>query len=319
MPGRTVDPDWARFRTRFILPDGRLVDHEQDNMSHSEGQGIALLLAVHYDDSETFAKLWGWTQANLQTRPDSLLTWSWSPDNGIGDHNNATDGDLLVAWALARAGKRWGNQAYLDQGRAIARDIRMKLVRKDRRGLVLLPGMKGFEKSDYVILNLSYWVFPAFSALERLDPAPEWGMLRNTGVTLIKESRFGRWGLPADWIALGEELALAPGFSGRFGYDAVRIPLYLIWDGLDTAAMLEPYRSFWSYFNGAGFTPAWTSLTDDSIGSYDAPAGIKAIEQLTMDTRNRQNTVLPALKADSKYYSAALLLLCKFMLTDRFT
>ena len=316
-PHEDMDRDWDRFRMRFIRPEGRLVDPQQDNLTHSEGQGVAMLLAEHFDDPETFASLWKWTRAHLQTRPDHLLSWSWSRSKGVVDHNNATDGDLLVAWALARAGQHWGNQAYLEDARAIARDIRSNLVRKDRRGLLLLPGKEGFEKPGYTVLNLSYWVFPAFSTLERLDPAPEWEMLRNAGITLLKESRFGRWGLPPDWIALGETPDLAPGFSDRFGYDAVRIPLYLMWAGLDTPPIMEPFRSFWSSFTGAGFIPAWANLRDDSIDSHDAPAGVKAIVQLTLDAQNRRDTSLPVLGAESGYYSAALLLMCKLMLAGR--
>ena len=287
-------------------------------MTHSEGQGIALLLAEHYDDPATFASLWRWTQTHLQTRSDRLLAWSWSPDVGVGDHNNATDGDLLVAWALARAGNRWSKKAYLKEAQAIARDIRLKLLRNDRRGLVLLPGMVGFEKPGYLVLNLSYWVFPAFSALEHLDPAPEWQELRKTGIELLTESRFGRWGLPSDWIALGDTPVLAPGLSSRFGYDAVRIPLYLKWAGLDTPPMLESYRSFWSYFAGARFIPAWTSLTDDSIDSYDAPPGLRAIALLTIAAPGRPRVQLPPLETNNSYYSAAMLLLCKVMLADRY-
>jgi len=315
-PERVQDHDWERFRMRFIQPDGRLVDPQQNNMSHSEGQGIALLLAEHYDDPASFATIWGWTQTHLQIRSDRLLTWSWSPEGGIGDRNNATDGDLLVAWALARAGKHWGNKAYLADARAIARDIRTKLVRKDRRGLVLLPGTEGFVKPGYLVLNLSYWVFPAFPALEHLDPAEEWQELRKTGIDLLLESRFGRWGLPADWIALGDTPVLAPGFSSRFGYDAIRIPLYLIWAGLGTPPMLEPYRNFWSYFAGARFIPAWTSLTDDSIDSYDAPPGLRAIAQLASAAPGQPHVSLPPLEANDSYYSAAMLLLCKVMLAD---
>ena len=315
-PGRPPEHDWVQFRAQFIRPEGRLVDPAQNELTHSEGQGIALLLAVHYDDPATFAAVWSWTQTHLQTRSDRLLSWSWSPDSGLKDHNNATDGDLLVAWALARAGKRWGNPAYLEAAQAIARDIRLKLVRTDRRGLVLLPGMEGFEKPGHLVLNLSYWVFPAFAELEVMDPAPEWQALRTTGITLLKESRFGRWGLPPDWIDLGETLVLAADFPSRFGYDAVRIPLYLMWAGLDEPPMLESYRSFWGYFTGSGFLPAWTNLTDDSIDSYDAPPGMRAIARLTMVAPNRPETALPALEANSPYYSAALLMLCKLMLAE---
>lgn len=275
------------------------------------------MLAVHYDDPETFASVWKWTRSHLQTRPDRLITWSWSPATGVRDPNNATDGDLLVAWALGRAGKRWKNATYLKEARIISRDIRKGLLRKDSRGLVLLPGMEGFEKSGGPVVNLSYWVFPALRELEELDPAPEWQALRTTGIALLQEGRFGRWGLPADWIAVSETLAPAPDFPTRFGYDAVRIPLYLMWAGLDTPQLLEPFGDYWGYFSGARFIPAWTNLDDDSIDSYDASPGIRAIAQLALAAPALSEASLPPLNTDSGYYSSALLLMCKVMLAER--
>ncbi len=293
------------------------MDRGQDGISHSEGQGYALLLAVHYDDPVTFASVWKWTRSHLQTRPDKLLSWSWSPASGVRDPNNATDGDLLVAWALGRAGKRWKNPRYLEEAQLIARDIRAKLLRSTSRGPLLLPGMDGFENSGRLVLNLSYWVFPALQELEALDPAPEWQSLRTAGLALLRESRFGRWGLPSDWIDLADTPAPAADFPGRFGYDAIRIPLYLMWAGLDTPELLEPYRNYWSYFKGAGFMPTWTDLSDNSIDSYDTSPGIHAIAKLTLAAPNLSRASLPALNPDSGYYSSALLLLCKVMRAER--
>jgi endoglucanase len=37
--------DWAAYRDRFVMPDGRVVDDANGGISHSEGQGYGLLLA----------------------------------------------------------------------------------------------------------------------------------------------------------------------------------------------------------------------------------------------------------------------------------
>ena len=37
--------DWAAYRDRFVLPDGRVVDDANGGISHSESQGYGLLLA----------------------------------------------------------------------------------------------------------------------------------------------------------------------------------------------------------------------------------------------------------------------------------
>jgi endoglucanase len=310
-PGPGPKDDWARFRPAFIHADGRVIDTGRDGISHSEGQGIAMLLAVAHDDPETFASVWNWTRTHLQIRSDRLLAWSWSPDNGVADNNNATDGDLLVAWALARAARQWNTPAYREAAGEIARDVRTLLAREDARGLVLLPGMEGFDKPGARVVNLSYWIFPALRELAELDPAPEWQALEESGIALLRQGHFGRWGLPADWTLLGETLVPAPDFPARFGYDAVRIPLYLVWAGMDNTEMLKPYREYWGYFTGARFLPSWTDLTNDSVDSHDTSPGIRAIARLALATGNPRHVPMPPLDISAGYYSSALLLLCK--------
>lgn len=310
-----ADPDWTTFGSRFIEADGRVVDAGQDGASHSEGQGYAMLLAVHYNDRERFTRLWDWTRAQLQVRADGLLAWHWR-DGKVIDANNASDGDVLVAWALLRAGEQWGEPAWLDASARLAGAVRAKLVRSGSHGLVLAPGMDGFEQPEGATINLSYWIWPALRELPRADPSPQWAELAASGLAILQYSRFGRWGLPPDWLKLRKLVAPADNFPDRFGYDAVRIPLYLQWGGVDTPALLEPYRSFWAYFKGASFLPAWTSLKDDSVDSHDSSAGIHAIAQWLADPKAARAARLPALDAREGYYSASLLLLCKVALRE---
>lgn len=309
--------DWTLFKQRFLQPEGRVIDTGRDGISHSEGQGVAMLLAVHYDDRTTFDNLWNWTRKTLQVRQDKLLAWRWSPKDGVSDMNNATDGDLYVAWALLRAHGKWKVEAYHEHALQILADVRTRLIRQDKRGMVLLPGVEGFEKPEGITLNLSYWLFPALREFDQAAPDPVWEKLSQTGITLLLEGRFGRWGLPADWIRLGDKLQPAPGFPARFSYDAVRIPLYLLWAKRDTPQLLRPFRDYWEHFGGARFMPAWTNLDDDSIDSWDAPSGIRAVAQLVLAQGDPATVALPPLDAGQDYYSATLLLLSKVLQVER--
>ena len=58
---------WIR---RFKRPDGRIVDDANGDVSHSEGQGYGMLLAVFNDDRQSFAEMWEWTSENLGTIAD---------------------------------------------------------------------------------------------------------------------------------------------------------------------------------------------------------------------------------------------------------
>lgn len=309
--------DWARFKQDFIQQDGRVTDSGQGGISHSEGQGYAMLLAVHYDDRSAFEQIWQWTRNNLQVRDDSLLAWSWEPASGIKDKNNASDGDLIVAWALLRAAAKWHAPDYLQASGKIAKDIREKLVHKSEHGLVLLPGAEGFHKPEGDSINLSYWVFPALDEIGQADPAPEWKALADNGIAILQYAHFGRWGLPPDWLTLTERSKPTDGLSERFGYNAVRIPLYLLWSHRETPSLLKPYREFWGYFKGAQFLPAWTNLKDDSVDSYDASAGIHRVAQwLLAYPRTPAPLKLPAGEKQG-YYSSVLLLLTEMAMSER--
>ena len=200
--------DWDHFLRRHVHADGRVIDDGSGGVSHSEGQGIGMLLAVHFGDRGTFDRLWQWTRKNLMVRDDGLIAWRWSPQTEVTDRNNATDGDVFVAWALMRAGARWDSKEYLDAGISLARAVREKLIRRTARGVVLLPGMEGFEKNGALVLNLSYWVFPAFAEFSRTEKSPVWAELIHTGNRLVAEARFGRWGLPPDWLRQDAGLSL---------------------------------------------------------------------------------------------------------------
>ena len=121
--GSLKDQDgWRLYRSRFVTEAGRVVDTANGGISHSEGQGYGMLLAVAAGDRAAFERIWGWTRANLMVRPDSLLAWRWEPAKrpAVADMNDATDGDILVAWALTEAAEAWGEPAYRTAARRIA-------------------------------------------------------------------------------------------------------------------------------------------------------------------------------------------------------
>ena len=70
---------WAKYKTLFVQNNGRVIDNANGNISHSEGQGFAMIIAVGANDPVTFAKLWAFTRDNLAVRKDSLLAWKWTP------------------------------------------------------------------------------------------------------------------------------------------------------------------------------------------------------------------------------------------------
>lgn len=108
-----VAAEWAKYRDRFVTAEGRVLDTGNKEVSHTEGQGWAMLFAEAAGDRASFDKLWQWTRDNLQRRDNALFSWRFDPADGkapVADPNDASDGDILIAWALIRAGNRWRNR-----------------------------------------------------------------------------------------------------------------------------------------------------------------------------------------------------------------
>jgi endo-1,4-beta-D-glucanase Y len=233
-PATLLVDGWRQYKDRFVTSEGRVVDNANGGISHSEGQGYAMLIAERLDDRPTFEAIWQWTQSNLLVRGDGLAAWRWSPQvPHVADHNNATDGDLLIAWALAEASDRWHVSEYRRSARQIVEALAANVVISSRFGSILLPASTGFagkDQPDAPVVNLSYWIFPAFKRLRAVSNAIDWDALTATGKTLIGLSRFGSRRLPSNWVSLAEaQPEPASSFPAVFGYDAVRIPFYLAW------------------------------------------------------------------------------------------
>jgi endoglucanase len=312
---------WAAFQARFTTPEGRVVDTGNGGVSHSEGQGWGMLLAVRADDRRGFDRLRAWTRRSLQRPRDALHAWRFRPDAAmpVEDSNNATDGDLCIAWALLEAGQRWGSAELTAAGAAIGRDVLRFLVRPAGSFGLLLPGLQGFERADHLVVNPSYYVFPAFPRLARAVPDAAWARLAADGLTLLRLARFGRWQLPPDWLQVGRTdgtLALAEGWPARFSFDAVRVPLWLAWAGLRQEPALQRARRFWA---ASALPPAaWVDLETDSPAPYPAPPGIAAVARLAA-ADGRTGPLHPMARdvlESSDYYSTMLSLLSAWALQE---
>jgi endo-1,4-beta-D-glucanase Y len=247
---------WQAYKTKFLDPGGRIIDDGNGNISHSEGQGYGLLLSVLAGSPADFELIWTFTRTELVLRNDGLAAWKWSPGAKphVTDINNATDGDILIAYALGLAGQQWGRRDYTAAGAAIARAILAKTVVEEGGRTLLLPGAMGFsaeDRRDGPVINPSYWIFEAFPVLDQLAPSPAWGKLRSDGLAFVDELRFGPKQLPADWISLKPDPRPASGFPAEYGYNALRVPLYLVRGGVTDRQLLSRFRQATSGANSA--------------------------------------------------------------------
>lgn len=302
---------WALFKQRFLAAEGRITDLDNGGISHSEGQAWGLLLAEGQNDGAAFDLILRWTRANLAIRGDRLLAWRFRPATGVDDINSATDADLFYAWALLRADRRWPGRGLRALAAGVAADILRVSCRQFQGRTLLMPGAWGFDHADHMVINPSYYVFPALEAIASAFPHPAWPALIQEGERMMAEARFGRWGLPADWVTLrrrGGPVEPQSGRGDRFGDDAMRIPLYLAWSGRWAASPLAATGRFWGEPEHP-FQPAWVRLSNNAISPYPASAGAAAIRALIL-APDEPPARDPA-QQDAGYYSSCLSLLAE--------
>ena len=317
--------DWRFFEREFITSEGRVVDTGNGGISHSEGQGYGMLIAEAYGKRHAFERIWKWTRENLQTRPkDKLLSWKWVPDarggGKVSDPNNASDADLLVAWALVRAAARWSEFAFSQAALEILVDLRrLDLVEADGQTW-LLPGTDGFRREHGIILNPSYYIFRAFSEIDRAFPGAGWAALDGPGRRMLEAARFGEWSLSPEWVLRKEDgsFVLPDDFPPDFGYNAVRVPLYLAWDN-PKSPLLEPFAAFWKSFSELDKVPATVNLKTNLPGPDPALQGMRDVAKLTMAAaKGEVLTVkdIALIGEGAAYYSACLTILVKMAVRE---
>ena len=223
---------WLIYRTRFIAPEGRVVDTGNGGVSHSEGQGYAMLFATWTNDRPSFERLWNWTHAHLSRPSDALHAWRWDPRRAVHveDLNSATDGDLMIAWALLRGAERWDVPQWRERGLAIGRDILAASTREVGERTYLLPAPYGFDHDDRLVLNPSHYVFPAMRALAAARPDPRWAQLERDGLWLMESARFGEFRrITCRWI--GSRVRSASPAAGRKCSRGTPCACRCIWPG----------------------------------------------------------------------------------------
>lgn len=310
---------WSAWVERFVRPDGRVVDTGNGGISHSEGQGYGLVLAVAADDPVAFARIYAFTKRELMIRDDGLLAWRWEPGARprVTDANNAADADLLVAWALHEAAKAGFAERYAAAGKALRTAILEASVSGPGGVRLTPPGRHGFgweAPHDGGVVNPSYLVLPALDALSgsqetgREETSRQgtdreaFADLARGARSLLRQAIDG--GTLADWNRLEGE-TLAPhsldDTPPKRGHDAIRVPLHLAWTGTDDALLAR-----------------WRAAPAGGVATIDVPGeGARAIDALLGCALDGAPASPAPAELGPDYYAATLRLLASVALSER--
>ena len=313
---------WQEYKRAFY-DDGRIIDTGNNGVSHSEGQGYAMLFAVAADDKQHFERLWQWTRQRLQ-RDDGLFSWRYRPcefndKRCVEDPNNATDGDILIAWALLRASKQWHESAYRDSAIPILEALATCCIVRIKELYYLLPAASGFmTDEDSFHINLSYWIFPAFIAFFEETDELLWLELFLDGEKLIAASQNNRFSLTPDWLKIeGGKPNLAASRSTEYGFNACRVPLHLSWPHRFNrkerfARLLTGWERYWQ----ARPFPATLDLLSGTAAEYSANRGMEAVADTVLHFTHQQAFESVHDLSNEDYYSASLILLSHLATLD---
>jgi len=228
---------WKSYSAAFMDNQVRVIDHDANNRTTSEGQAYGMFFALVANDRSRFDGLLHWTETNLSQGDLArhLPAWLWGQNKnnqwGVLDANSASDADLWMAYTLLEAGKAWNEPRYTRIGSALAHRIATEeVVEVPNLGTMLAPGPSGFEHGGTYRLNASYVPLQLVLRLSHLAPDGPWKQVAQSVPALVTAS--SPHGFASDWIEFGAQPAPTIG-----SYDAIRVYL---WAGMLDAA--TPHR-----------------------------------------------------------------------------
>ncbi|MBJ3763617.1 glycosyl hydrolase family 5 [Maribius pontilimi] len=305
-----LHPAWEAWKTAYLDPSGRVIDALQDGASHSEGQGYGMVLATALRDREAFEAMHGWTRDNLAIRDDALLAWRWLPDaeTAVPDTNNASDGDLFYAWALSRGGRVFARPELSEEAGAVAADLVASclVAHPGKDGVqLLLPGAFGFRKDEGIVVNPSYYFPRAMRELALNHGVGALGIAAEDGVEMLAD--MARTGPIPDWIQISADGIGAPeGFSSDSGYEALRVPLWMIWSGdADHPVVVRAHAA--DRLLPAGQSATVVKADGSAITETSSAPGYAAIASLAAcAVEKAPGSSMPPFSTDQPYYPATL-------------
>lgn len=311
-PPHPLMPAWMAWKDTYLAQDGRVVDSLQQGASHSESQGYGLLLAATVGDEAAFDMIDEWTMDTLAVRSDNLLAWRWLPTDprGVSDLNNASDGDLFYSWALLRAADNFNRPDLRDRAVAMASDLAATCIvpHPDQGGrLLFAPAAAGFDRDTGIVVNFSYYMPRAMFDIATRTGIAAFATCATDGEALLAE--LAVTGLTPDWVEIrADSMAIASGLSDAHGYEALRVPLFLIWSGQASHPAIARHASFHQVAAASGHvTPTVMDRLTGEVRETSPDAGYAAILALTNCARQGlDGSSVPFFTTNQPYYPATL-------------
>lgn len=317
VPEVDIGTAWTKYKNKWFNSEGYIRDESQ-NAAHSESTGYGLMFEVASGDKASFNKTLTWADTHLLNSETGLYCWRYliGETDHVPDKNNATDGDILIAWALIKAARVWEDLTYLNRAKQIINAIKLKCTKEFGGYTLLLPGWTGFDHSDVeddksVTINPCYYIYGALKDFAIVTGDSIWTTIILDGESLT--SNFIVAMNPAekilpDWFTVKEDgtFGWSQYHNRQSGWDAIRCPLYAYWYN-----STHPWVTLWKawyekYNNDVSKLPARVDIATSGVADamYSTYTGFKAVFNLVKNDRATTNV------SEVSYYLDSLEFLC---------
>ncbi len=258
-------------------------------LSESQGYGMvitALAAKKGYATEARFDRLMQYYFANRRSATSSLMKWKQTTIDDKWqsvDNNNATDGDLDIAYSFILAAKLWPDNAasYKQAASDLLADIKAENYNAETG--VLTVGNWATEDQTMRYLFRSSDVMPVyFEEFARFTNDSFWTTLEETSAQkLLTLSSQHKTGLLPDfaWVTPTETKAvkaktIATKNDGNYGYNSARMPLRLA--NSSNATIKKVQKKLLDFFRDqpivyGGYTLKGKALVDYQSASFSAP------------------------------------------------
>ncbi|MFH1581630.1 MAG: glycosyl hydrolase family 8, partial [Pseudomonadota bacterium] len=267
------DQGWVEFKK--LIQNGAVVDPDGGKVT-SEGQSYCMFLAVQNNDQTTFDSCWNWTYTYMRSKSiiynhPNLIAWTCLPPTcSTGrDENPAPDGDIMAAFALDQASKRWGNKTtapynYSVQATNMKGDILTYELTVDNYVVFSPVNTTWFNPSYNMPAFFRWFAKNSTTQTEKtrwLQAAANSYTLANNTLTTTNGNTLNGL-IPEICNKNGSEITSGnPPFSYVFGFNAMRWPFFAgldqYWFGDDPKA-----KNYINKVIGYFFSPKYSTHVD---------------------------------------------------------
>lgn len=278
-------------------------DNDTENYTAlSESQGYGMIITVLSGESkvpsakEDFKKLYYYYKNHLDSNTN-LMSWKQDISNGtsINYNNNATDGDLYIAYSLIKAYELWNVKEYKTQAENILNDI-LKYNYNSNYNILTVGNWVTVDSTSYNMFRSSDVIPMFFEKFYDFTNNKTWETINNSMLSYLnQESLKYKSGLVSDFIMVDSNGARLLTDSekinstdNQYSWNALRVPMQLSFGKLNNISNQILYRMN-TFFNKQQTIFAGYELDGTPTVNYSSLAFTKMITYSLDKTNTSKN------------------------------